>query len=354
MMMDAATARVAVAVVVGAAVAVVVWLLARRRQEPFSILGKGKTAGGGTRAGGTAVGLFVHTWHDLNPPRLRRVMAEGGYAPKAWHWWGRPAWAAGDVAKYTWTDPAMVEYHIDNFIQLGVDFVFLDFTNGNQQGNLDGAHALCAALRQRRAGPKVAFWIEKVTDAPLYAAQFYQKYPEVMYIFKGKPLLLINGFSDGWRPTGGAVKPLPSGAGGLDGFTVRWMWGLLGPGAGSMWTFKEPSPPKPYVHAGANEQIGMTFATQGTYMTTPAGRQCRNGGKFFESQVANVRKHRPEVVTITGYNEWMAINFGAGAQPQFVDLFGPECSHDIEPMTGGHGSTYFQQAKRVIAQLKAG
>lgn len=333
-----ATARAVVAIVVGVAVAAAVWLLARRRQETF----------GGAKK--PAVGLFVHTWHDINPPRIRRVMGEGGYGAQGWHWWGRPAWAGGDVKKYTWTDPAMVEYHIDNFIQLGVDFVFLDFTNGNHQPNLDGAHALCAALQQRRAGPKVAFWIEKAGDAPLYATQFYQRYPGVMYVFKGKPLLLINGFSDGWKPNG-TVKPLPSG---LDAFTVRWMWGLLGPGAGSMWTFKELSPPKPYVHGGANEQIGMAFASQGTYMTTPASRRCREGGKFFESQVANVRKHRPQVVTITGYNEWMAINFGSGTQPQFVDLFGAECSHDIEPMTGGHGRTYFQQAQRVIAQLKGG
>lgn len=334
----------AVAIIVGIAVATTVWWLATGRRRRGTT-----TEAMSSERDRTRVGLFVHTWHDINPVPMRRVMGEGEYVHKRWHWWGRPAWANGDLAKYTWTNSAMVNYHIDNFVELGVDFVFLDFTNGNHQNNLDGAHALCAALQQRGAGPKVAFWIEKVTDAPLYAAQFYNKYPGVMYRFKGKPLLLVNGYADGWKPSGATTtKPLPRG---LDGFTVRWMWGLLGAGSGSMWTFKEATPPKPYVHAGVKEQVGMTFATQGTYMTTPAGRQCRDGGKFFASQLANVRKHRPEVVTITGYNEWMAINFGT-AKPQFVDLFGVECSHDIEPMKGGHGNAYFQQAKEAIRLLQ--
>lgn len=314
--------------------------VARRRRD-----GGSAGSGGG---GGPKVGLFVHTWHDVNPAAARKVMQGGGKYDGGWYWWGRPAWAGGDLAQYTWKNQAMVDYHIDNWNALGVDFVFLDFTNGNQPAILEGAHSLCRRLQQR-GGPRVAFWIQKAQYAADYKRQFYDAYPGVMFHWKGKPLLLLQGVDDGWKPAAGKTKPPPA----VPGFTARWCWGLLGAASGTMWTFKEAAPPKPYLHAGGPEQIGMTFATQGTYMTTPEGRKCRDGGKFFESQVRNVKKHRPEIVTISGYNEWMAINLAApAAPPVFTDLWGADCSHDIEPMQGGHGDAYFRQARKFIASLR--
>lgn len=298
------------------------------------------------------IGLFVHTWHDLNPPPVRNVM--GSTNVPGWNWWGKPAFAGGDLAQYSWDNARMIKYHIDNFVKLGVDFVFLDFTNGNQPQIMRGAHALCKNLAARKDGPKVAFWIEKPEYAKLFLTEFYERYPDIMFHHRGKPLLLIAGRSDGWVPAAGKVKPLPKG---LPEFTVRWCWGLLNEGSGTMWTFKETSPPKPYVHKGVVEQIGMAFATQETYMTTKQGRKCRDNGKFFESQIQNVRTHRPEIITITGYNEWMAINQGTSTNPVFVDLASPDCSHDIEPMHGGHGAKYFDQAKdfvRTIKQVNSG
>lgn len=323
----------------------------RRARDPFEAAepAAGQAAGQAKRrrpAGGPKVGLLVHTWHGVNPPRLRRVMQGRGNYENGWYWWGRPAWADGDLARYTWQDEAMVDYHIDNWNALGVDFVFLDFTNGRQPEIIEGAHSLCRRLRQR-GGPRVAFWIQKPEHAAEFKRQFYDAYPDVMFQWKGRPLLLLRG--DGWSSAAGAPRPPPA----VPGFTARWCWGLLGASSGSMWTFKEVAPPNPYVHDGVPEQIGMAFATQATYMTTPAGRQCRGGGKFFRSQVRNVRKHRPEIVTITGYNEWMAINLGTPTAPVFTDMWGPDCSHDIEPMKGGHGDAYFQQARKFIASLRA-
>ena len=305
---------------------------------------------GARAATGPKVGLFVHTWHDINPADRRKVMQESGTYENGWYWWGRPAWAGGDLAQYTWKNPEMVDYHIDNWNALGVDFVFLDFTNGNHPEILEGAHALCRRLRERDDGPKVAFWIQKAEYASMYRKQFYDAYPEVAFQWKGKPLLLLQGVDDGWKPAAGKPKPPPA----VDGFTARWCWGLLGAASGTMWTFKEAGAAKPYVHEkGVAEQIGMAFATQGTYMTTPAGRQCRDGGKFFKSQMANVRKHRPEIVTLSGYNEWMAINLGAAdGPPVFTDMWGAECSHDIEPMLGGHGDAYFKQARKFIKSMR--
>lgn len=309
----------------------------------------GASVPGAPATGRTVVGLFVHTWHGVNPPGARRVQKDDPAVAGAWAWWGRPAWGGGDLARYTWSDPAMVDYHVDNWKTLGVDFVFLDFTNGNQPEIQAGAHALCARLAERRDGPKVAFWIRALADAPRYRREFYERYPGIFFVWNGKPLLLVNGVADGWRPAAGRPKPPPV----AEGFTARWCWGLLGPAAGTMWTFKETSTDAvPYVHEGVAEQCGLAFATQATYMTTEAGRRCRDGGKFFAAQLAAARARRPRIVTITGYNEWMSINLGTAAQPRYTDLWGPECSHDVEPMKGGHGDAYFRQAKAAVAQIK--
>ncbi len=294
----------------------------------------------------TYVGLFVHTWHDTE--KARRVMGEGPFVPSVWHWWGRPAFANGDIRKFTWTNREMIDYHVDKFIELDVDFIYLDYTNGTQPNIMAGAHHLCKRLQERRDGPRVVFWIEKVSDAKQFYREFYNKYDADMFFrWEGKPLLLIRG--DGW--TSAAPKPLPTG-GVLNKFTTRWCWGLLGPTSGSMWTFKETSPPKPYVHNGRAEQIGMAWASQATYMTDKQGRKCRDKGNFFKSQIKNVQAHRPKIVTLCSFNEMMAINMGTEKDPKFTDMFFADCSADIIPMKGGHGDKYFKQAKAFIKTLR--
>lgn len=299
------------------------------------------------------VGLFVSTLHDLTPPEPRRVISETqAFQKHGVYWWGRPAFANGDLREYRWSNAKMLDYHIGNFRELGIDFIFLDFTNGNHQGAMDGARNLCLRLQQRGAatlGPRVVFWIQKPEYAELYKKEFYEPFADIMFQWQGKPLLLLQGVDDGWRPAAGKTKPLPK----VPGFTARWCWGLLGPASGTMWTFKELKPPNPYVHKGNAEQIGVTFASQQTYMSTAEGRRCREGGAFFRSQIPNVLAHNPEIVTICGYNEWSAINLGQPGQPPvFTDVLSPECSHDIEPMKGGHGDTYFRIAQRFVADLK--
>lgn len=258
------------------------------------------------------------------------------------------------MGRYTWNNVDMIDYHIDNWRNLDVDFIFLDFTNGTQAPIMQGAHALCRRLDERKEGPRVVFWIQKKEDAPLFYREFYKRYSKgLFWQWEGKPLLLIHGISDGYAPKSAKPKPLPK----IKNFTARWMWGLLRydgvDATGSVWTFKERFPPRPYMRNGRAEQIGMAFAAQQTYMTEPKGRRCREGGRFFKSQMANVRKHKPRIVTIASYNEWTAINFGDSAdKPVLTDLFTPECSADIEPMYKGHGDKYFKMARQFIRSLR--
>lgn len=290
------------------------------------------------------VGLFVSTWHDNPSIREGRVMGKvARYEKNLFHWWGEPAFG---IKGYTWNNNAMIDYHIDNWVKLGVDFIFLDLTNGTQQEIVAGATKLCARMGQLGRGPRVVLWIREAKDAQFIWNNFYNKYPKDLFFnYLGKPLLLIAGNSGNPRIPSGGI---------LDRFTVRLMWGL---GTNSkMWSFKETNTnPKPFMFNGKPEQLGLAFATQQTYMTTPAGRRGRQNGKFFQEQVANARKYNPTFVTITGYNEWTAQNQAdSGKDPVFTDLWGQEYSHDIEPMKGGHGDKYFRMAQDFVRSWAPG
>ena len=306
----------------------------------------------------TVVGLFLSVWHDVH---ISGVMGEGPYTPgTGWWYWGRPAYADGDVAKYRWTLPdgrpnnQFIDYQLDLIQKLGVDFVYVDLTNGVQPEILGGLRALCQRRQERKRGPKIAIWMQKKEDLEMFDRDFYKKYdPKIFFKWKDKPLAMIVGVgTDGWVPNP-KPKPLPKG-GIFDQYTVRWCWGLLGGNSGSMWNFKDLARDrKPFMCRGKPEQMAVAVASQASYMTTAGdGRRGRENGRFFDEQAARVLEVGPQIVFIHSWNEWMAIKFGDDpSKPVFVDCFGQEFSSDIEPMKGGHGAAYYERVKRFIEKL---
>ena len=288
------------------------------------------------------VGLFVSVWHNTPSMQKFRVMGKyDRYEKPEFYWWGEPAFG---FKGYNWDNVKMIDYHIDNWIKLGVDFVHLDLTNGTQFDIVEGAKKLLNRMATR-SGPRVVFWIRKPSDAQFFYDNFYTKYPKDLFFnYLGKPLLLLAGFTDNvGKVSSGKQVPIPRG-GVLDRFTVRWMWGLTG-APDSMWSFKEFQPnPKPYMYNGKPEQLGLTIASQQTGMTitTDPLRRGRNNGKYFQEQVKNAKKYNPKFITIQAYNEWAAQNLSDDPKkPLFIDAASPEFSGDIEPMKGGFGDKYF-------------
>ena len=77
-------------------------------------------------------------------------------------------------------------------------------------------------------------------------------------------------------------------------------------------------------------------------------------GYNFAEQFDFAIKNDPEMIFITGFNEWVAQR-----QPKegnmsivFVDCADPNNSRDFEPMKGGFGDNYFLQAAERIAEYK--
>ncbi|HEX2974126.1 MAG TPA: hypothetical protein VHP11_17465, partial [Tepidisphaeraceae bacterium] len=62
---------------------------------------------------------------------------------------------------------------------------------------------------------------------------------------------------------------------------------------------------------------------------------------------------QPPFVMVTGWNEWIAGQWGKpGESIAFVDQFSQEYSRDIEPMKGGHGDNYYWQLVANVRRYK--
>ena len=90
----------------------------------------------------------------------------------------------------------------------------------------------------------------------------------------------------------------------------------------------------------------------------PAPEDCDYTGRNFQEQWERALKTDPEIIFVTGWNEWIAGRFDKtapfhGATPvSFVDQYNEEFSRDCEPMKGGHEDAYYYQMISNIRRFK--
>jgi len=79
-----------------------------------------------------------------------------------------------------------------------------------------------------------------------------------------------------------------------------------------------------------------------------------NEGLNFQEQWERALELDPELVFITGWNEWIAGRYEEWQQQHnaFPDQYNQEHSRDIEPMKGGHGDNYYYQMVANIRRFK--
>ncbi|MEX2566505.1 MAG: hypothetical protein WD431_11225, partial [Cyclobacteriaceae bacterium] len=79
-----------------------------------------------------------------------------------------------------------------------------------------------------------------------------------------------------------------------------------------------------------------------------------NMGLNFQEQWDRAFELDPELVFITGWNEWIAGRYEEWQQQHnaFPDQFDHENSRDIEPMKGGHADSYYYQMTANIRRFK--
>ncbi len=353
------------------------------------------------------VGIFYFLWHDGTSDRpiydhsaayysggadaLKDVMKKGplGFA----HYWAEPYFGY-----YRSDDEWVLRKHANQLTSAGVDFIFFDFTNGLiYDRNLE---ALLKTWNQMRIEgqnvPQVAFNLGETANlaqnsfSALNALVFSDKrYEDMWFKWNGKPLVLAP----------------PSFTNTLDNelrdqFTFKRCWAdtdsswYTETDGKDAWPWADMYPQKPGKNSsGEIEQMIVMcgFWANGSYGTN-GGRSYANGvqpkidkrqfgfnltyetsgkGLAFEEQFEHAIKNDPEVIMLTGWNEWWAGRWEAGdglgqtiagtyvvskddplKKNYFVDCFNPEYSRDIEPVKGLFNDNYYYQMTQNIRQFK--
>jgi hypothetical protein len=364
-------------------------------------LGRSLPLGGEVRAPRTdkQAGIFFFTWHgphgfgqsdpmrddmgvvfkDLgyyeSPHNLSEIFAadpenpELG-KPEEFHHWGEP-----ELGFYVADDPYVIRKHAEMLADAGIDFLFIDVTNGfTYKGVYDVIFAEYEKLQKEgRKVPKFAFITHDHADYKNVVTSLYEdiykpgRFRSLWFEWQGKPLILA--------PSKGLPEEI------LTAFTWRqsWAWtnpaGWFGDGK-DKWPWLDKPPQNFGWHESPDvpEQITVAVAQ---HPTTNIGRSHQTGvqpprdqaqpglGLYFEEQWRRAHEVDPPVTMITGWNEWVAqyfvtdgvkdVMFGQiqpEGKPMFVDAYDEEFNRDTEPMKGGSTDNLYYQMVAHMRRLK--
>ncbi|RKX44704.1 MAG: hypothetical protein DRP64_05985, partial [Verrucomicrobia bacterium] len=151
-----------------------------------------------------------------------------------------------------------------------------------------------------------------------------------------------------------------------------------GPSRNDQWGWLENAPQHGYVDKGDGSYEWMTVGVSQNWSEQLNGLSAMNGdqihgrsytdaggfsqlttnshlyGYNFQEQWDRALAVDPDIVFITGWNEWVMGRYETwgGVANAFPDQFDKEYSRDIEPMKGGHGDNYYYQMISNIRKFK--
>lgn len=329
------------------------------------------------------VGIFYFLWHDQQdgknpngdgPYDVAKILGKDPDAAKKagsplwgpvgmFHYWAEPLYGY-----YHSMDPWVLRRHAQLLSDAGIDMLIFDTTNVVTYPAV--YNRLCEVFEQvRKEGgrtPQIAFMVN--TEAGKTAQRIYDdlyrpgRYRDLWFLWQGKPLLICD-------PAEASPELRAF-------FTLRrahWPFTMVNTQNAWHW---EATYPQPYGYTDdplKPEQVNVSVAQnlrasdgQVTNMSNgdARGRSFHDGktdvapgavnqGLNFQEQWKRVNELRPPFVMVTGWNEWIAGNWGKpDGLPVFVDQFDEEYSRDIEPMRGGHTDNYYWQLVANVRRYK--
>ena len=353
------------------------------------------------------VGVFYWLWHPYirlkSGPQttVTELMLENPDSPAFEcndYYWGEP-----ENGFYHPSDPWSTRRNLQMLANAGVDFIFFDFTNGDQGCNSleDFMNVALEMYNQGIPVPRISFFMNANYDAAMSCVlnNFYNKpeYEPLFFLWQGKPLIMgdLNKCADQTAICEDEYI--------IEQFTWKKTW-AFNPG---QWNFLDEYPQDYYSEDGVAEQISVSKALgapigdgsgKGSSYhknTTPEYDQyweteLSKYGYFFEEQWGRAHHIDPSIVCLTGWNEWTAaawpthgdkdaLSFmgkswgdpswrcvnpetclsrnpdGTHKFPHgwyFVDEFNKEFNRDIEPMKDGYTDNYYYQMIANIRKYK--
>ncbi|BDI28986.1 hypothetical protein CCAX7_10370 [Capsulimonas corticalis] len=335
------------------------------------------------------VGIFYWQWHSddrylpqydmteflKSHPRFMDFQAHPAGGPDfPTYYWGQPLFGY-----YRSTDPWVIRKHLVMLADAGVDFLFLDYTNGSvYDKELQAFMGVARDLKSRGvAVPKLVFFLNSEPEWKIESLynHWYKpgKYDDMWFRWRGKPLMMSpmptdetkfrekspladiqNYFT--WRPTwafqdaakeptkwrfleefhnGKAQRPALGPDGKIEQMVVSKSMG------GPLWDNMKTG--------GVSAKPGHIPSYDDQWTSKENAR-----GIFFQAQWDNAHKVKAPILLVTGWNEWTAsvwetpgvVMLGrktAAGQGHIVDEFNRDFNRDLEPMRGGYGDDYYWQ-----------
>lgn len=359
--------------------------------------------------GDRKVGIFYFLWHEdhMNGMPLfdhTAAYLEGGMeglwaemtdGPEGFaHYWAEPYFGY-----YSSNDEWVLRKHAEQLSAAGVDFVFFDASNGIlYEKNYMALLRVWSQMRQEgQDTPQVAFLCGSSHDEfnalwnQLYKPGLYE---ELWFRWQGKPLILFTFGLD-----------LPEEA--KDFFTQKVSWANTGEGWYSArrgvdcWPWADMYKQRPGYRLENGEKVMEQMVVMCGFWAN--GSNGTNGGRSYSRANGGIPDYtgswdmgfalmnttsglglafqecfdyaiekNPEVIMLTGWNEWWAgrwdgepaINqtianeYVVSGDPSkkehhyFVDNLNPEYSRDLEPMKGGFTDNYYYQMVQNIRTYK--
>ena len=343
------------------------------------------------------VGLFYWTWHSNFAHMDVCIPSEYiAKAPEAAYDFNHPIWRK-DITSNFWGEPLFGFYrdtdkwvlrkHAEMLAEAGVDVLFFDCTNGSFTWR-ESYRALCETFMEaRRDGvhtPQIAFilafWPSPESRAAIIDIyrDLYKpaEYEELFFKWEGKPLIMA--YPEMLADVEGDAEQTAINREVRDYFTFRPGQPVynVGPTRPDHWGWLEIYPQHGFApkEGGGFEQATVGVSQNWTAhnglsaMNMPGafGRSytAKSGhskdveavawGLNFQEQWERALEIDPDLIFITGWNEWIMGRFENWQnQPNaFPDQFDQEHSRDIEPMRGGHGDNYYYQMIANIRRFK--
>lgn len=328
---------------------------------------------------GRLVGLFYFLWlgtcshRPYDVSKMLRQDPALGYKPKSpqwggygtYHHWGEPLYGY-----YHSNDEWVVRKHMKLLMQADIDFLFFDTTNGPIYA--DNARLVMRVLQEYRDEgwpkiPQVMFYTNTnsgQTVQRIYDEIYRDGYcKDTWFCLDGKPVII--------------AKEEECSPETRDFFNIKMSQWPNEPDKLGGWPWMDfVRPQRVFANLkGEPEVINVSVAQHPQIMfgdsalygeTANRGRGFHNGandpdpnawkmGYNFAEQFDRALETDPPIVLVTGWNEWIAADWGSGRGERpvtFVDCVNWEYSRDLEMMRGGYFDNYFMQLVSYVRKYK--
>lgn len=343
------------------------------------------------------VAMFYWSWHEdwgqrQAPVNVSSILEQHPeimydnkselWPPAAAYFWAEPLFG------YYRLDPWVLRKHAQMLANAGVDVIVFDCTNNDTTWET-GYSAILREFSKARAdginAPKVAFMsnFSAVTETANCLTKIYKsiyrdgKYKDSWFYWKGKPLVMA--YPDSLNNPGTDPEKQELYNEIKEFFTFREPQSsyISGPSNNNQWGWLEQYPQHKYVENedGSCEQVtagiaqNFSYATkslaamndkfaQGRSYTARYGEDLSENawdyGYNFKEQFEYAIELDPELIFVTGWNEWIAGRFDNwhGTDNAFPDQCNYERSRDIEPVKGKYGDNYYYQLVDFVRKFK--